>query len=62
MSYTDETPMPFGAHKGVAMANVPASYLLYIYTQDWLKNSTRSDYVNVREYIRDNIDVLKKEK
>lgn len=28
---TDETPFPFGRHKGVKMANVPAAYLLYWY-------------------------------
>lgn len=27
--YTDKTLMPFGEHKGVALANVPARYLLW---------------------------------
>jgi uncharacterized protein (DUF3820 family) len=32
-TYTDKSLMPFGKHKGTALANVPASYLLWIYDQ-----------------------------
>lgn len=31
MQYTDETPMPFGKHKGTPLKDVPPSYLLWLY-------------------------------
>jgi uncharacterized protein (DUF3820 family) len=51
---TDSDLMPYGIHKGEKMANVPASYLLWLYEND--KCST-----NVKQYIVDNYDVLKME-
>lgn len=45
---TDKSPMPFGKYKGTAMANVPASYLL------WLRNCDPA----VLEYITKNHDIL----
>jgi len=33
MKLTDESPMPFGKYKGEKMANVPASYLKWIYDE-----------------------------
>lgn len=50
----DDSLMPFGKHRGTKMANVPASYLLYIYEQPWIKG-------NLEQYIFENLDVLKKE-
>lgn len=35
--YTDSTPMPFGKYDGKKLANVPASYLL------WLRSNGCSD-------------------
>lgn len=32
---TDNTRMPFGKHAGTPLADVPASYLLWFYEQDW---------------------------
>lgn len=52
---TDNSLMPFGKHKGTAMANVPASYLL------WLKNNVEKVDSAVLEYINDNLDVLRNE-
>lgn len=49
--YTDTTPMPWGAHKGKAMANVPDSYLLWLYTE----NKAHGD---LRDYIRINLAVI----
>jgi len=46
--------MPFGKHKGKAMANIPAPYLL------WLYNSI-CDHEGVRKYIAANLEILKKE-
>lgn len=51
---TDESPMPYGKYKGIAMANVPADYLLFLY-----ENNKCS--FPVRQYINKNIDVIKME-
>lgn len=51
----DDSPMPFGKYRGKAMAEVPASYLLWLYRQ-----TTKLD-TSVHAYIIDNLDVLKKE-
>lgn len=50
----DNSTIPFGKYKGTKMANVPADYLLYL-----LEN--RKCYGSVRDYIKDNKGVLKKE-
>ncbi len=51
---TDDTPMPWGKHKGVKMANVPASYLLWCF-----ENNKCSP--EVAKYINENMDVIKQE-
>jgi uncharacterized protein (DUF3820 family) len=33
----DEDPMPFGKYKGTKMANVPDSYLLWLYNRIMVK-------------------------
>ena len=50
----DTSAMPFGKHKGEKMANVPASYLLWLFENDKCNKE-------VREYVLINMDVLKKE-
>ena len=50
----DTDPMPYGKHQGIAMANVPAEYLLWLYKE---KKASKP----VKQYIEDNMDVLKKE-
>lgn len=52
---TDESLMPFGIHEGKKMANVPDSYLNYLY----INNKTTPA---VKAYILDNMDSLKSEK
>lgn len=52
MALNDNSIMPYGKHKGKAMANVPAQYLLYCYEN----NKCRPD---VAFYVRDNQQVLK---
>ncbi len=52
--YNDNTLMPFGKHKGKALTNVPASYLIYLY-EDGLNDGP------LKEYIKFNIDVLYKQ-
>ncbi|NDV94841.1 hypothetical protein D0T84_07905 [Dysgonomonas sp. 521] len=51
---SDESLMPFGKYKGKEMANVPASYLIWIYDN----NKCTPDVAN---YIEDNMDALKLE-
>lgn len=51
---TDNSKMPFGKYKGEKMANVPASYLIWIF-----ENNKCSP--EVAKYIADNLDVIKSE-
>jgi uncharacterized protein (DUF3820 family) len=46
--------MPFGKYKGDKMANVPAGYLVWLYNENKCNKE-------VRDYIEDNLDVLKEE-
>ena len=54
---TDKDSMPFGMHKGKAMANVPDSYLIWIYNRIQIKaesgNNLTTDEADVLEYIED---------
>lgn len=52
--YTDSTLMPFGKYDGVKLANVPASYLL------WLHRSGCSD-PKLKVYIEENLEDLEEE-
>lgn len=54
MALNDNSPMPWGKHKGQKMANVPASYLMWLYDN----NKCNAE---VQTYIKDNMDVLKEE-
>lgn len=53
---TDESPFPFGVHKGKKMENVPASYLDWFDGQDWSK-----DWPLVKAYVKKNRAVLNME-
>lgn len=57
MNLADSDPMPFGAHKGKPMQDVPASYL------HWLWSSGKKDDKTcpVADYIRRNLDALQQE-
>lgn len=52
---TDESIFPFGKYKGQKLIDVPVSYLIFLYDHD-LKEGPLLDY------IKDNLDALKKEK
>ncbi len=54
MKLTDESKMPFGKYKDEKMINVPASYLMWLY-------DTGKCNSDVKEYIKDNLDVIKKQ-
>ncbi len=62
MKLTDESTMPFGKYKGEKMANVPASYLIWIY-DEWTAPSPRFGFQNkeVKAYIEENLDVIQQE-
>lgn len=46
--------MAFGKHKGKALANVPADYLIWLYTEQKCKGG-------LKDYIEDNMDVLQQQ-
>jgi uncharacterized protein (DUF3820 family) len=54
MELTDKSLMPFGKYQGTEMENVPASYLIWLYDNNKCNKE-------VKEYIEDNMDVLKME-
>lgn len=54
MEMTDESLMPFGRYKGMKLANVPASYLLFINEQSYVRG-------HLKNYITNNLDVLKEQ-
>lgn len=49
---TDESIISFGEYKGQMLANVPASYLFWLYMND-------KCYGELKDYIEDNLDVIK---
>ena len=54
---TDQSPMPFGQHKGEPMEKVPARYLHYLWTTGMKENKNSP----VADYIRRNLAALAKE-
>jgi Putative quorum-sensing-regulated virulence factor len=55
----DNTPMPFGKHKGTALANVPADYLLWWYQVNTDKPLIINEtHTALKAYILDNIKQL----
>lgn len=54
MILNDNSPMPFGKYKGQKLIDVPASYFLWLYDNNY-------SYGNIKDYIIDNLDVLHKE-
>lgn len=51
---TDNSLMPYGKYKGKKMANMPASYLLWMYRNDKL-------FKALEVYVEENMDALEKE-
>ena len=60
---TDESVMPFGKYKktGTQMANIPASYLLWLWEQNKGKKPLGAESEAVQTYILENLNALKKE-
>ena len=63
MTLTDDSIMPFGKYKKTQtkMANVPASYLLWLYDQNKGAKPFGVPAQAVKTYTLDNMDVLRKE-
>ena len=61
MILTDESPMPFGKHKGTAMANVPADYLLWMWNKQGSTKPFGEAAQAVKIYTSQNLDALKLE-
>lgn len=55
----DTDLMPFGKHKGTAMANVPAHYLIWLHDNGSI--GVRKAFPQVFEYITECMDALKSE-
>ena len=56
-SYTDDTPIFFGMHKGKKLANVPNEYLLYLWeTSD---NGKKLFDQKLATYIKENLEAIK---
>ena len=63
MKLTDESIMPFGKHKGEALEDVPAKYLLWLSGEILQKQeSSRSKFETaLSEYVEENYELLKQE-
>ena len=52
----DDSPMPWGKHKGMPMVDVPASYLFWLWSERGLERQTTTDAV--ANYISRNLATL----
>jgi hypothetical protein len=57
---TDASIMPWGKHRGTALANIPGDYLLKLYGE-WDLASGGDIYLGLKDYIEDNMLLLKRE-
>lgn len=55
--WTDQTVMPWGVHKGKRLADLDASYLLWLWEQPWIK-----DWPGLHAYLKKNEDLLMDER
>lgn len=58
---TDLSSMPFGAHKGKKMQDVPAQYLLWLYDNDTGLWCDKQRNQALKKYIEDSWDALLKD-
>ena len=54
---TDDSPMPFGKHKGERMGDVPAKYLIWLWDGETNDDPIDSD-TTVGRYIKSNLAQL----
>jgi hypothetical protein len=55
--WTDGTVIPWGTHKGKTLKDLPASYLLWLFEQTWIK-----DWPGLYLYLKAHEDQLLAEK
>ena len=55
--WIDTTEMPWGLYQGKQLKDVPASYLLWLFEQPWIK-----DWPGLHSYLKSHEDQLMKEK
>lgn len=55
--WTAETILPWGAHKGKQLKETPASYLLWLSEQRWIR-----DWPGLHAYLKTNENIFAKEK
>lgn len=58
---TDTDVMPFGAHKGKPLINIPDEYFLWLWDQVWFQKKAKTDstYEKVHAYIEDSLAAIK---
>ncbi|MCP4899928.1 MAG: hypothetical protein GY906_23415 [bacterium] len=56
-SWTDDTPMPWGEHRGTLLKDIPASYLLWLFEQTWIR-----DWPPLHAYLKKHEDQLMQER
>lgn len=62
-AYKDTDLMPYGKHKGVKLANVPASYLQWLFENalQGAPNKMTIENKKLRKYYEENKEVIQKE-
>jgi len=53
----DNSLMSFGKHRGKKLKNVPASYFLWLYEQEWADEQ----YHELLDYIENNLDSIEED-
>jgi hypothetical protein len=62
MELEDNSPMPFGLHRGVPMEEVKAKYLLWLWNEGlYRETSSRDMRGDVARYIKKSMAALEKE-
>ena len=57
IEWTDKALMPFGKYRGKNLADIPPSYLLWLYEQPWIK-----EHHQLYAYLKKNEDLLIEER
>lgn len=58
ITYTDDTPMPWGGFKDVKLGNIPAWYLIKLYENERIIRGNEA----LKKYIADKLPALKQQK
>ena len=61
MPLSDTDRMPFGAHCGKPMQDVPARYLHYLWTNGLKDEARTPNQIAVRDYIKESLSALRQD-